>query len=249
MIGYIKNALIVLSILGETSMATDKQIREFTEKLKEYKRKYLRREFAKVNEPATRIMINYLLTDILGYKELEEVKTEYRVKSEYADYVIQVKRKKHFVVEVKSIDIDINENHLRQSLSYAANEGIDWILLTNGREVQLYRVSFTKPIKTTLIYKLNLLKSEDFKNAPQQLWYLTRSAVERGDLEKFWKRADALRLEHIAKVLYCEDIVRRLRTELKHETDIYFQLEDVSDALFDLITQAVKIKPRLRKSR
>jgi hypothetical protein len=50
-------------------------------------------------------------------------------------------------------------------------------------------------------------------------------------------------------VLYGEEIVRRLRTELKHETDIYFQLDDVSDALFDLITQAVKIKPRLRKSR
>lgn len=230
-------------------MATEKQLKQLEDKLKEYKKKYLRKEFAEVNEPATRIMINSLLTDILGYKELEEVKTEYRIRSEYADYVIQVKRKKRFVVEVKSIDIDLDEHHLRQSLSYAANEGIDWILLTNGREVRLYRVSFNKPIRTTLIYKLDLLTYEDFKKAPEQLWYLTKSAVERGDLERFWKRADALRLEHIAKVLYCEDIVRRLRTELKHETDIYFQLDDVSDALFDLITQAVKIKPRLRKSR
>lgn len=230
-------------------MATERQLKQLEEKLKEYKKKYLRKEFAEVNEPATRIMINYLLTDILGYKELEEVKTEYRIRSEYADYVIQVKRKKHFVVEVKSIDIDLDEHHLRQSLSYAANEGIDWIVLTNGREIRLYRVNFTKPIRTTLIYTLNLMDYDDFKKAPSQLWYLTKSAIERGDLEKFWKQADALRLEHIAKVLYCEDIVRRLRTELKHETDIYFQLDDVADALFDLITQAVKIKPRLRKSR
>jgi hypothetical protein len=70
-------------------------------------------------------MINSLLTDILGYKELEEAKTEYRIRFEYADYVIQVKRKKHFVVEVKPIAIDLSEGHLRQSLSYAANEGID----------------------------------------------------------------------------------------------------------------------------
>ncbi len=230
-------------------MATDKQLKELTEKLKTYKKKYLREEFAELNESATRIMVNYFLSDILGYKELEEVKTEYRVKSEYADYVVQIKRKKHFVVEVKSIDIDINENHLRQSLGYAANEGIDWIVLTNGREVQLYRVSFTKPIKTTLIYGLDLMKPEDFKKASGQIWYLTKTAVVRGELEEFWKRADALQLDHLAKMLYCEDIVKRLRIELRNETDIYFQLDDVADALFGLISHAVKIKPKLRKAR
>jgi hypothetical protein len=230
-------------------MATENQLAELTKKLKDYKKRYLRKEFAESNESATRIMVNALLTDLLGYKELEEVKTEYRIRTEYADYVVQVKRKKHFVVEVKSIDIDINEKHLRQSLSYAANEGIDWIVLTNGREVQLYRVSFNKPIKTTLIYAVNLMSPENSKKAPRQLWYLTKKAVERGDLEEFWRRADALRLEHLAKVLYCEDIVRRLRNELKNETDIYFQLDDVAEALFGLITKAVKIKPRLRKAK
>lgn len=230
-------------------MATEQQLAALSKKLKEYKKKYLREEFSELNESATRIMVNYLLSDILGYKELEEVKTEYRVRSEYADYVVQVGRKKHFVVEVKSIDIDINENHLRQSLSYAANEGINWIVLTNGREIQLYRVGFGKPIKTTLIYQFDLIKLEDFKKAPGQIWYLTKTAVERGDLEEFWRRADALRLDNLAKVLYCEDIVRRLRTELKNETDIYFQLEDVADALFSLITKSVKIKPKLRPSK
>jgi hypothetical protein len=228
-------------------MATDKQLQAVTAKLKEYKRKYLRKEFTELNESATRIMVNYFLSEILGYKELEEIKTEYRVRSEYADYVIQVARKKHFVVEVKSIDIDINVNHLRQSLSYAANEGIDWILLMNGREIQLYRVNFGKPVTTTLIYKLDLMQPEDFKRAPKQIWYLTKTAVERGELEEFWKRSDALRLDHLAKVLYCEDIVRKLRNELKNETDIYFQLDDVADALFKLIVKAVEVPPRLRK--
>lgn len=230
-------------------MATEKQLAILTEKLKEYKKRYLREEFAKENEPATRLMVDYLLSDVLGYKQIEEVKTEYRIKTNYADYVVQVKRKKHFVVEVKSIDIDLNEHHLNQSLGYASREGIDWIVLINGRQIQLYRVSFNKPIKTTLIYALDLMKPEDFKKAPGQLWYLTKIAVERGDLEKFWRRADALRLEHLAKVLYCEDVVRRLRIELKNETDIYFQLEDVADALFGLITKAVRIPPKLRKSK
>ena len=77
-------------------MATNNQLAAIKENLKTYKRKYLRKEFSSVDESATRIMINYFLTEILGYRELEEIKTEYRIRQEYADYVVQLKRKKHF---------------------------------------------------------------------------------------------------------------------------------------------------------
>lgn len=228
-------------------MATQLQLQEFKEKLKVYKRKYLRKEFANLDESATRLMTNSLLTDVFGYKELEEIKTEYRIRSEYADYVVQLKRKKHFVVEVKSIDIDINEKHLRQSLSYAANEGIDWILLLNGRQIELYRVNFAKPITTTLIYKIDLLDPDDFKKAPEQLWYLTKKSVERNELEDFWKRSNALQPEYLAKLVYSEEIVKRLRNDLKAATGIYFQLDDVAESLRTLITTAVEFpKPKLR---
>ncbi len=228
-------------------MATEKQLHELRSKLKDYKRKYLKKEFSSLDESATRIMTNNFLTEILGYQELVEIKTEYRIRSEYADYVIQLKRKKHFVVEVKSIGLDISEKHLRQSLSYAANEGIDWILLLNGREIQLYRVNFGKPVTTTLIYKLDLLNTDDFKKCPELLWNLTKRAVERGELENFWKRTNALNPENLAKLLYSEEIVKRLRNDLKEQTGIYFQVEDVAESLREIIAEKVEFpKPRLR---
>ena len=227
-------------------MATEKQLQDFTAKVKSYKKRYLRKEFTESNESATRIMVNNFLSDVLGYQELQEIKTEYRIKTDYADYVVQLKRKKHFVVEVKSIQLDIREKHLTQSLGYAANEGIDWILLTNGRQIHLYRVNFGKPVSTTLIYKLDLTNVDDLKKAPQQLWYLTKKAVEKGELEDFWKRSSALQLENLAKLLYSEEIVKRLRNDLKADTGIYFQMDDVSKALFELITKSVEIRPRLR---
>lgn len=230
-------------------MATENQLQVFTGKIKDYKKRYLRKEFTQENESATRIMVNSFLTDVLGYKELEEIKTEFRIRSEYADYVIQLKRKKHFVVEVKSIQLDINQKHLNQSLAYAANEGIDWILLMNGRQIQLYRVNFNKPVTTTLIYKFDLTNPEDLKKAPHDLWYLTKKAVERGDLVDFWKRSNALQLENLAKLLYSEEIVKRLRNDLKNDTGIYFQMEDISKALFGLITTAVEVRPRLRNKK
>ncbi|MDZ7744551.1 MAG: type I restriction enzyme HsdR N-terminal domain-containing protein [Candidatus Saccharibacteria bacterium] len=229
-------------------MATENQLKELKEKLKTYKRKYLRKEFSEIDESGTRIMTNSFLTDVLGYKELEEIKTEYRIRGEYADYVVQLKRKKHLVVEVKAIQLDLHDKHLRQSLNYAANEGIDWILLLNGRQIELYRVNFGKPISTTLIYALDLLDKDDFKKCPNMLWYITKKAVERGELEEFWKRSDALQVENLAKLLYSEEVVKRLRNDLKQETGIYFQLEDVATSLHELITNKVEFpKPRLRK--
>lgn len=231
-------------------MATEKQLRDLKVKLTLYRRRYLKKEYAKLDESATRIMVNSFLSEIFGYRELEEIKTEYRIRSDYADYVIQLKRKKHFVVEAKSIEIDINDKHLKQSLAYAANEGIDWILLMNGREIQLYRVNFGKPITTTLIYKIDLLNNDDFKKAPELLWYLTKPAVERGELEAFWKRTDALNPVNFAKVLYSEEIVRRLRNDLKDQTGIYFQIEDIADSLRRVIAEEVDFpKPRLRIKR
>lgn len=228
-------------------MATENQLKDLKEKLKTYKRKYLRKEFSEIDESGTRIMTNSFLTDVLGYKELEEIKTEYRIRGEYADYVVQLRRKKHFVVEVKAIQLDLHDKHLRQSLNYAANEGIDWILLLNGRQVELYRVNFGKPISSTLIYALDLLDKDDFKKCTSMLWYITKKAVEKGELEEFWKRSDALQIENLAKLLYSEEIVKRLRSDLKQETGIYFQIEDVATSLHDLITTKVEFpKPRLR---
>lgn len=228
-------------------MATDNQLIDLKEKLKTYKRKYLRKEFNKVDESGTRIMTNSFLTDVLGYKELEEIKTEYRIRGEYADYVVQLKRKKHFVIEVKSIQLDLNDKHLRQSLNYAANEGIDWILLLNGRQLQLYRVNFGKPISSTLIYSINFMDEASFKKCTDQLWFLTKRAVEKGELELFWKRTDALHPEHLAKLVYSDEIVKRLRNDLKNQTGIYFQLEDVAASLYDVITHEVAfLRPKLK---
>ena len=228
-------------------MPTSNQLNAFKTQIANYKKRYLRKEFSRLDESATRIMTNFFLTDLLGYKELDEIKTEYRIRSEYADYVVQLKRKKHFVVEVKSIDLDLNEKHLRQSLGYAANEGIDWILLLNGREIQLYRVNFGKPITTTLIFKLDLMDNDDFKKAPDLLWNLTKKAVEKGELEIFWKRTNALAPVNLSKILYSEEIVKRLRNDLKEQTGIYFQIEDVSKSLYQIITTAIEFpKPKLR---
>src|SRR3989338_7603564 len=160
-------------------MATELQVKALEQNLKAYRKRYLKKQYEELDESATRLMVNSFLTDVLGYKELDEIKTEYRIRGEYADYVIQLARKKHFVVEVKSIQLDLNDKHLRQSVNYAANEGIDWIILTNGKQIELYKVLFEKPINSRKIFDFDISNKDDFKKMSEFLVYLTKKSVKK----------------------------------------------------------------------
>src|SRR6185369_12651602 len=106
--------------------------------------------------------------------------------------VIQLERKKHVIIEVKAIQLDLSDHHLRQALSYAANEGIDWILLTNGRQFELYKVIFAKPIGCKKIFSYNLMDEKSLKESVEYMRYLTKKSILKGELNNFWKRFQAL---------------------------------------------------------
>lgn len=222
-------------------MATQAQTAKTLEALKLYKRKYIKKQFSDVDESATRIMINSFLTEVLGYQELDEIKTEYNIRGEYADYVVQLKRKKQFVIEVKSVQLDLNERHLRQSLSYAANEGIDWIILTNGRMFQFYRVMFGKPISVEQLVSIDFIDAtpKNMKDFADILVLFTKKAVVRDEHELFWQRAIALSPTNISKLLYSEEVVKLMRRELKKSSNINFEPEAIKDALKACIGKSV----------
>ena len=48
-------------------------------------------------------------------------------------------------------------------------------------------------------------------------------------------------------MLYSEEIVKRIRNDLKDQTGIYFQIEDVAESLNQVISEKIDFpKPRLR---
>jgi len=228
-------------------MATQNQLKQMERSLREYRRKYLtnKRNF-EVDESATRIMVNNFLTSVLCYQELVDIKTEYNIRGEYADYVIQLARKKHIVIEVKSIQIDLNDRHLRQSFSYAANEGIDWILLFNGKQIGLYRVVFGKPITHHNVFIYDLSDLSVLKKAANDIVYLTKKSVLKGELETYWKRFEAITPVSVAKTLFTEEVIRAIRLKIKKNSGITFTQDEVLDAVNELIIHECDgvIRPR-----
>jgi hypothetical protein len=221
-------------------MTTQIQIDLLSRRLREYRRRYLKKQYEDLDESATRLMVNSLLTDVLGYVELEEIKTEYRIRGEYADYIIQLARQKRFVVEVKSIQLDINEKHLRQGVAYAANEGIDWVILTNGRQIDLYRVLFEKPVNVRKIFNFDMTNDEDFKKMPEFLVYLTKKSVLKNEIENFWKRFSALEPQQLSKNLYDITVVRFLKKVLKKKTGLSFGEMDILDSVHRIIAEKIE---------
>src|SRR5262245_50883319 len=132
--------------------------------LKSYKKTFLHEKLEQLDESGTRLMVNTFLTDVLGFTSIEEVKTEYMIRGTYADYVIQTKGIRHFLVEVKSFSLALSDKHLRQAVNYGANEGIEWALLSNGKQFDFYKILFQKPIDSKLVFSLNLCDIDNLRN-------------------------------------------------------------------------------------
>ncbi len=224
--------------------------------LKAYKKRYLTRSIGDLDESGTRIMINTFLTSILGYLELEEIKTEFMIKGTYADYIVQIEGKRYFLVEVKAFSLELSDKHLRQAINYGANEGIEWALLTNGRQFQFYKILFEKPISERLVFEIDLT-AEDFniKEAHEELTFFYRDAVIKNSLENLWSRYTALDPVGIAGLLFSSHVVTFLKKELKAKYDTKFEDDEIIEALTEVICNEIpaeklkipKFKPAKKK--
>lgn len=235
-----------------TASKTDKMLVA----IKDYKKRYLTKTIGDLDESGTRIMINTFLTSILGYQELEEIKTEYMIKGTYADYIVQIDGKRHFLVEVKAFSLELSDKHLRQAINYGANEGIEWAILTNGRQFQLYKIIFEKPINEKLVFDLDFT-TEDFhpKDALDELAYLHRDAVVKDSLADLWARYSALEPLNIAGLLFSPHVVAFLKKELKSNYDSKFEDDEIIEALHEVVCTEIpadklkipKFKPKKKK--
>jgi|SRR3989339_171902 len=223
-------------------MPTQAQKDQILNHLRDYKKRYLTKKYSDLDESATRLMINSFLTEVLGYTELDEIKTEYLINSTYADYIIQLARKKHMVVEVKAIQIDLSEKHIRQAVNYAANEGIDWVLLTNGRQFELYKVIFKKPIVQKRIFSFSLTDKDHLKTSVEYFALMTKKAMAKNELDKFWLRFQALEPNNLCKSLYSNEVLKLLRKALKKNAGLSFSEEDIFESIHQIIINKIPVE-------
>lgn len=210
--------------------------------VKVYSRQYLHGKMTDLDESGTRLMINSFLVDVLGFVPIEEVKTEYMIRGTYADYVIQTKGHRHFLVEVKSLSLALSDKHLRQAINYGANEGIEWALLTNGKTFDFYRILFNKPIEAKKVFSLDLSDALQQKNCLGILQYLHKDSVINKGLDILWNKYAALNPAHVAGILYAPPIVNYIRRMLKKKFKTKFSEEEVTASINRIIHEAIQLE-------
>ncbi len=103
------------------------------------------------NESNTVSIIRDMLAEVFGYDKHQEVTSEYAIRGTYCDLAIKINDKIEFLIEVKAIGLGLKDPHLRQAVDYAAKNGAQWIILTNGLIWQVYKIRFEKPINWDLV--------------------------------------------------------------------------------------------------
>jgi hypothetical protein len=93
------------------------------------------------NEGDTRLLVTDFLCDGPGFDKYADLTTEYQVKGEFADYGLRIDRGLVAFIEVKRVATKLWTRHLRQVEMYTVNEGVEWIILTNGAVWQVYHIT------------------------------------------------------------------------------------------------------------
>ncbi|NLE22110.1 MAG: hypothetical protein GX624_04940 [Actinobacteria bacterium] len=159
------------------------------------------------------------LGEALGWDTFADMTGEYRIRGNYADFALKDGADLLAIIEVKAAGTTLAAKHLYQAVSYAANEGVDWVLLTNGDDWHAYRVLFNKPVEHVLVFKASLTDS-DMKPADRvELFYLLSKEARRcAELDAYYERRVALSGSNIAKTLLGEKMLTTLRAELRKAT-------------------------------
>lgn len=193
-------------------------------------------------ESDTRMIVSSIVSEVLGWDAFDNLTGEYRIKGSFADFVIR-KDGKHFVIiEVKAVSAKLSDKHLYQAVSYAASEGVEWVILTNGAEWQLHRVIFSKPVESELVFEVSLV-DEDLKpkDKVELLYLLTPEAQRRDELEAFYQRKRAVSGGNIARLLLSESVLNKLRAEIKTDSGYRLALDELAQILVaDVLSSRVQ---------
>ena len=168
------------------------------------------------SEADTVTIITDMMAELFGFDKYSELTAEMAIRGTYCDLATKIDGKVQSLVEVKAIGGDLKDAHVKQAVDYAANQGVEWVILTNGHIWRIYKVGFTKPITQTLVVELDVLAADPSKDQSlETLFLFCREGCEKTALEEYHARMETLSSHFMAAVLLSEPVVDMVRRELR----------------------------------
>ena len=153
-------------------VAVNAKIKErITKGLKKLQPILTKAQVADINESDTVTIITDMLCEIFGYDKYENITSEFAIKKTYCDLAIKLQDQIPFLIECKAIALELKEDYIRQATNYAADSGIEWVVLTNGLLWKVYHITFGKPVDKELVYEFNMCELNAKKQSDIELLY------------------------------------------------------------------------------
>lgn len=185
------------------------------------------------NEGDTRLLVTDFLCEALGYDKYEDLTTEYQVKGEFADYGIRVDRQLVAFIEVKRCTQKLSARHLRQVQMYAVNEGVEWMILTNGQVWQVWHLTGGLPVTMDRALEVDLLSDQSLSTKADGLFHLSKEALKHKLLDDLWRAKAATSAKSIATALVSDAVLEATRKELRRRTSYNCDVSVIKRAVED----------------
>ena len=192
-----------------------------------------------VNESDTVTIITDMLADVFGYDKYSEITSEYVVRSTFVDLAIKLDGKPQMLIEVKAIGLDLKEAFVKQAVDYGANEGIEWVILTNGVLWQVYKIGFGKPVSSELVLQIDFTKvSQKNYSDLENLFLLTKEGLGKSLLGDYHTQRQALSRFFIGAITLSDPVLDVIRRELrKISPDVKIDNEQIKAVLVQEIVK------------
>jgi len=186
-----------------------KEIRSFQRVLKKAKDR-------DVNESDTVTIITDILSNVFGFDKYTEVTSEQAIRGTYCDLAVKLDGKIRYLIEVKAIGMNLKENHLRQAVNYGANQGIPWVVLTNGMDWEIYKIKFERPISNELVCSFNFTELNPRKQEDHdKVFLLCKEGIATAAIEEFHIHVQSVNRFMIGAIVITEPVLNAIRKELR----------------------------------
>lgn len=204
-----------------------------SQKLKHYQPILDNAKTRDVGESDTVTIIVDMLADVFGFDKYSEITSEQAIRGTFCDLAIKFDGVIQTIIEVKAIGIELKDPHVKQAVDYAANQGVDWVVLTNGQDWKVFKVTFEKPINQELVLEFNLLAMNPKSDKDLQcLFAVCKEGIVKSALGEIHQQKQALSRFSLAATIMSEPVLNVIRRELRRASpDARIDIEEIQELL------------------
>lgn len=220
---------------------TQKQKDRIVKGVKKFQPILVKAKAADINESDTVTIITDMLSEIFGYDKYANITSEFSIKKTFCDLAIKLDDGKiPLLIECKAIGLALKDDFVRQATNYAADSGIDWVVLTNGACWRVYKVIFSKPIEKELVYEFDMTEINVKKESSlEMLYFLCIEAFAKSSkntLEDLYSQKQVMNRYVIGQLIMSEDTAAFVRKQIKKiYPEIKPSVEEISDIIHNEI--------------